>query len=154
MVGGTLIAVLAGSAALVVAPVASAQNGFPDYRQAAADQYPAQPPPSDAGSGGGEAQTGGSSGNARPVQASHGHKVTPSRHTTGKNTNANAGTGGGTTAPVAVPTAPVPATNGSLPFTGSDLSGLVVLALVLIATGLLFAAASRATRRRRRRAPA
>jgi hypothetical protein len=25
--------------------VALAQNGFPDYRQAAADQYPQQPPP-------------------------------------------------------------------------------------------------------------
>jgi hypothetical protein len=154
VVGGTFIAVLAGSAALVVAPVASAQNGFPDYRQAAADQYPAQPPPSDSSSGGGESQTGGSSGTARPAQTAHGHTTSPSRHTTGKNTNANAGAGAGNVTPVAVPTKPVPGTKGSLPFTGSDVSGLIVLALVLIATGLLLAAASRATRRRRRRAPA
>ena len=151
---GNVIAVLAGCAALIVAPAASAQNGFPDYREATADQYPAQPPPSNSASGGGEAQTGGSSGNARPVQAAHGHKRTPSRHSTGKNTNATAGGGTGATAPVAVPTTPVPATTGSLPFTGSDLSGLIVLALILIATGLLLAAASRATRHRRRRAPA
>jgi hypothetical protein len=151
VVGGNFIAVLVGAAALVAAPAASAQNGFPDYRQAAADQYPAQPPPSDSGAGG-ESQTGGSSGNERPVQSSHGHKSTPSHHKAGTNTNANAGRG--STAPVAVPTKPVPATKGSLPFTGSDLSGLIVLALVLIATGLLLAAASRATRRRRRRAPA
>jgi hypothetical protein len=154
VVGGNFIAVLAGSAALVVAPAASAQNGFPDYRQAAADQYPAQPPPSASGSSGGESQTGGSSGNARPAQVAHGHKTAPSRHTTGKNTNANPGAGSATTTPVAVPTTPAPATNGSLPFTGSDLSGLIVLALILIATGLLLAAASRATRRRRRRVPA
>jgi hypothetical protein len=44
----------------------------------------------------------------------------------------------------------VPAAKGSLPFTGSDLSGLVVLALVLIAAGLFAGAAARATRRRRR----
>lgn len=154
MVGRTLIAVLAGSAALVAAPAANAQNGFPDYRQATADQYPAQPPPSDSASGGDASQTGGSSGKPRPVQASHGHhKVTPSHRSTGKNTNANAGAGAGASTPVAVPAAPVPSSKGSLPFTGSDLSGLVVLALVLIATGLLLAAASRATRRRRR-APA
>ncbi len=127
---------LAGVAALAVAPVAHAQNGFPDYRQAAADQYPAQPPPADTGS------TSGSSGKPRPVHTSKGTKVGASP------------SGIGTQAPVAVAAAPVPAAKGSLPFTGSDLSGLIVLALILIAAGLFTAAVARATRRRRRHAPA
>lgn len=128
---------LAGVAALCVAPVADAQNGFPDYRQAAADQYPTQPPPATSGSG--SQPTSGSSGAPKTVRH-HGRKVGPrraSRHT-----------------PVAVPSRPVPAAKGSLPFTGSDLSGLVILALVLIAAGLFTGAVARATRRRRRHAPA
>ena len=138
------MAVLAGMAALAVAPVAHAQNGFPDFRQAAADQYPAQPPPASASASENE-QTGGSGGKARPVV---GRKVGQRHHTSRlapSNTNA--------AAPVAVSTRPVPAAKGSLPFTGSDLSGLVVLALALIAAGLFLAALARATRRRRR-APA
>jgi hypothetical protein len=154
---------MAGCAAFAVAPsCALAQGGFPDYRQAAADQYPTQPPPANNGSGsnpsaaggGGAAapQTGGSSGNPRPA-----HHPSAHRGPTVKHANANGAApsaGRGATAPVAVPTKPVPAAKGSLPFTGSDLSGLVVLALILIAAGLLAGAASRATRRRRRRAPA
>jgi hypothetical protein len=158
VVRGRLIAVLAGTAALAVAPsYALAQNGFPDYRQATADQYPQQPPPGNPGpgnSGGGE-QTGGSSGNERPVQHAgkgKGRRPGATKHR-GASGIAPAGVQGGT-APVAVPTRPVPAAKGSLPFTGSDLSGLVILALILLATGFLLAAASRATRRRRRRAPA
>jgi hypothetical protein len=148
--------VLAGVTALAVAPLAHAQNGFPDYRQAAADQYPAQPPPGNTGSGsegtsssggGGIEQTGGSSGKPRPVH----HGTTGAKRHQGGAVSPSS-TGGN--APVAVPTSPVPAAKGSLPFTGSDLSGLVVLALILIATGFLLAAAARATRRRRRRAPA
>jgi hypothetical protein len=143
--------VLAGCAAVAAAPSgALAQNGFPDYRQAAADQYPAQPPP---GNGGSNEQTGGSSRKPRPVHASHvnGHKGGGTQHR-GANGIAPAGAQG--TSPVAVPTKPVPAAKGSLPFTGSDLSGLVVLALILIAAGLFLAAAARATRHRRRHAPA
>jgi hypothetical protein len=84
------------------------------------------------------------------------HQHGNSHRTGSKNGAANgiAPAGAHGTAPVAVPTKPVPAAKGSLPFTGSDLSGLVVLALILIAAGFLLAAASRATRRRRRRAPA
>jgi len=113
---------LAGTAALAVAPAyALAQNGFPDYRQAAADQYPTQPPSGNTGSegNGGGSQTGGSSGNERPVQHAtkgSGHRLGATKHR-----------GAGGNAPVAVPTKPVPAAKGSLPFTGSDLSGLVVL---------------------------
>jgi hypothetical protein len=144
VVRGRVIAVLAGVAALAVAPVAHAQNGFPDYRQAAADQYPTQPPPatpgSGSGSGSGSQPTSGSSGKARPVHTSPSTR----RHTT----PAAPGTGTGA-APVAVPTGSVPAAEGSLPFTGSDLSGLIVLALILIAAGLFTAAIARATRRRR-----
>jgi hypothetical protein len=131
--------------------IALAQNGFPDYRQAAADQYPQQPPPGNSGSSGppsgqpgpGNGHNGGHNGN--------GHH----RHTTAGSKNAarngvlGTSTSGGTT-PVAVPTRPVPAAKGSLPFTGSDLSGLVILALALIAAGLFAGAAARATRRRRR----
>jgi hypothetical protein len=141
-------------AALAVAPLAHAQNGFPDYRQAAADQYPAQPPPNNgSGTGGastsngaGNEQTGGSSGKPRPVHH------TASNGGSKRGAVSPAGTGG--RAPVAVPSRPVPAAKGSLPFTGSDLSGLVVVALVLIAAGLFVGAAARATRRRRRHAPA
>jgi len=147
--------VLAGVTALAVAPFAHAQNGFPDYRQAAADQYPTQPPPANTGSGsegtsssggGGNEQTGGSSGRPRPVH--HG--------TTGAKQHQGGAVSPSSTrdTPVAVPTKPVPAAKGSLPFTGSDLSGLVVLALVLIAAGLFVGAVARATRRRRRHAPA
>jgi hypothetical protein len=131
--------------------VALAQNGFPDYRQAAADQYPQQPPP---GNSNGQGQgTGGSSGNPKPVHnpGGQGHH----HHTTSPSSKKSAGNGAvlgasGTAAPVAVPTRPVPAAKGSLPFTGSDLSGLVILALALIAAGLFAGAAARATRRRRR----
>jgi hypothetical protein len=153
VVGGRLIAILVGAAALGAAPSSAlAQNGFPDYRQAAADQYPSQPPPGNSGSSGppsgqpgpGNGHNGGYNGGGN-----HG-KPHGSRNRGGV---LDASSQGGT-APVAVPTKPVPAAKGSLPFTGSDLSGLVVLALILIATGLLLAAASRATRRRRRRAPA
>jgi hypothetical protein len=131
------------------APCALAQSGFPDYRQAAADQYPTQPPPGNSGSSGppsgqpgsSNAHNGGHNGNAG--NAGHGHKrgAVLGAQTSGR-------------APVAVPTRPVPAAKGSLPFTGSDLSGVVVLALILIAAGLFLAAAARATRHRRRRAPA
>ena len=150
-----VIAVIGGCAALVaLAPAADAQNGFPDYRQATADQYPAQPPPSGSNSGGNEA-TGGSSGNPRPVHKPHGHKGTGGKGTNHRgNGRGVSPAGAGGAAPVAVPTRPVPAATGSLPFTGSDLSGLVVLALVLIAAGLVLAAVARATRRRRRHAPA
>jgi hypothetical protein len=153
---------LATCAAIAVAPAcAIAQDGFPDYRQAAADQYPTQPPPGTTGSGanpspggnpsaGGNASTGGSSGNPRPAhrpkRTSNAKKRSPSGATSPTST-------GGTT-PVSVTPSAVPAAKGSLPFTGSDLSGLVVLALILIATGFLLAAAARATRRRRRRVPA
>jgi hypothetical protein len=130
--------VLAGVAALAVAPLAHAQNGFPDYRQAAADQYPTQPPPGTSGSG--NQPTSGSSGAPKTVRT-HGRKVGTRRRASGL-------------APVAVPSRPVPAAKGSLPFTGSDLSGLVVLALILIAAGLFTGAVARATRRRRRHAPA
>jgi len=137
--------VLAGVAALAVTPVAHAQNGFPEFRQAAADQYPQQPPPGNSGSGNQPSapSTGGSSGRPKPVRT-HGHKFP--RH------RAKAPSGG--RAPLAVPTKPVPAAKGSLPFTGSDLSGLIVLALILIAAGLFTGAVARATRRRRRHAPA
>jgi hypothetical protein len=158
VVRGRLIAVLAGSAALAAAPsCALAQNGFPDYRQAAADQYPQQPPPGNTGPGGnpggGNEQTGGSSGNPRPVHHAYGngHRKGGSHHGA---SNGIAPAGAQSTAPVAVPTRPVPAAKGSLPFTGSDLSGLVVLALILIAAGLFAGALARATRRRRRHAPA
>jgi hypothetical protein len=157
VVPGRVITVLAGVAALAVAPAADAQNGFPDFRQAAADQYPQQPPPGNTGSGseasssssGGNEQATGSSGRPRPVH--HGTSSGgPKRHPAGAVAPASSGRG----APVAVPTEPVPAAKGSLPFTGSNLSGLVVLALVLIAAGLFLAAVARATRRRRRHAPA
>jgi hypothetical protein len=151
VVHGRVIAVLAGVTALAVAPLAHAQNGFPDYRQAVADQYPTQPPPGNtgSGSGGGGAgeQTGGSSGKPRPV---HHGSTGAGQHRGGALSPSS--TGGNS--PVAVPTKPVPAAKGSLPFTGSDLSGLVVLALVLIAAGLFVGAVARATRRRRRHAPA
>jgi hypothetical protein len=147
--------VLAGTAALVAAPpCALAQNGFPDYRQAAADQYPQQPPPGNSGSSGppsgqpgpGNGHNGGHNGHGSS-SGHHGHKGTSST----KHGSANGGgVLGSSTASVAVPTRPVPAAKGSLPFTGSDLSGLVVLALVLIAAGLFAGAAARATRRRRR----
>jgi hypothetical protein len=139
--------VLAGVAALTVTPLAHAQNGFPEFRQAAADQYPQQPPPGTSGSGSepSSSSTSGSSGRPKPVRT-QGHKFPRHR---GK----APGNGGGR-APLAVPTKPVPAAKGSLPFTGSDLSGLIVLALILIATGLFTGAVARATRRRRRHAPA
>jgi hypothetical protein len=148
--------VLAGTAALVAAPpCALAQNGFPDYRQAAADQYPQQPPPGNSGSSGppsgqpgaGNGHNGGHNGNG-----SNGGHHGPKHAGSGTKGASNGGAvlGSSSTGPVAVPTRPVPAAKGSLPFTGSDLSGLVVLALVLIAAGLFVGAAARATRRRRR----
>jgi hypothetical protein len=145
--------VLAGTAALAAAPpCALAQSGFPDYRQAAADQYPQQPPPGNSGSSGppsgrpgsGNAHNGGHSSSHR-----RGHGSTGSATRKG-GSSAGGVLGSSSSGPVAVPTRPVPAAKGSLPFTGSDLSGLVVLALVLIAAGLFAGAAARATRRRRR----
>jgi hypothetical protein len=157
VVRGRLIAVLAGTAALVAAPpCALAQNGFPDYRQAAADQYPQQPPPGNAGSSGPPSgQPGASNGHNGGHTGSGGNSAGHGHHGAGKQGAANHGAVLGSsessgTAPVAVPTRPVPAATGSLPFTGSDLSGLVVLALALIAAGLFAGAAARATRRRRR----
>jgi hypothetical protein len=146
VVGGRHIAVLISCAALAAVPsCALAQGAFPDYRQAAADQYPTQPPPANNGSGG---QNGGSSGAPHPA-----HHPRPGHHGSGGHKPGNASgvksdTAGGSE-PVAVPTRPVHAAKGSLPFTGSDLSGLVVLALALIAAGFLLAGAERATRRRR-----
>jgi hypothetical protein len=137
VVRGRIIAALAGVSALAVAPPAHAQNGFPEYRQAVADQYPTQPP----------AATGGSSGSARPVRTTGTHRT----HRTQRTQHSG---GAGTTASVTVRTRSMPAAKGSLPFTGSDLSGLVVLALILIAAGLFTGAVARATRRRRRHAPA
>jgi hypothetical protein len=147
----------AACAVMAAAPAcAVAQDGFPDYRQAAADQYPTQPPPATSGAGGNPSGanpvTAGSSGNPRPA----GKSKSKSGGNTTKRSPSSATSPGSTggTAAVAVSTRPVPAAKGSLPFTGSDLSGLVVLALILLATGFLLAAAARATRHRRRRAPA
>jgi hypothetical protein len=149
--------VLAGTAALAVAPpCALAQSGFPDYRQAAADQYPQQPPPGNSGSSGPPSgQPGSSNGHNGGHNGSAGHQGHKSTGSAKKNGGSNGGgvLGSTTSGAVAVPTRPVPAAKGSLPFTGSDLSGLVVLALALIAAGLFAGAAARATRRRRR-APA
>jgi hypothetical protein len=144
--------VLAGVTALAVAPLAHAQNGFPDYRQAAADQYPTQPPPGNSGSSGPPSgQPGSSNGhNGGHNGVGGGHHGRPS----GDQIAVRGAAARRGNAPVAVPTRPVPAAKGSLPFTGSDLSGLVALALVLIAAGLFVGAVARATRRRRRHAPA
>ena len=144
----------AGCAALAAAPsCALAQGGFPDYRQAAADQYPTQPPPGNSGSSGPPSgQPGASNGHngGHNGGGNHGHNGSKRSNDQGAVLPSSARG----TAPVAVPTRPVPAAKGSLPFTGSDLSGLVVLALVLIAAGLFVGAVARATRRRRRHAPA
>src|SRR5436309_6564136 len=108
---------LAGMAALAVAPAAHAQNGFPDYRQAAADQYPTQPPPGNTGSGteatssssgGAQQTTGGSSGKPHPV-----HHGTSGGGTKRHPTGAVAPASTGDSTPVAVPTKPVPAAKGS-----------------------------------------
>jgi hypothetical protein len=140
--GRNVIAVIAGCAALAVAPSAAlAQGGFTDYRQAAADQYPTQPPPGNSGSGD-DQQVAGSSGSPRP-SGSGNHSGGDSN---GSGTEPDRASGA---APVAVPTHAERPAKGSLPFTGSDLSGLVVLALALIAAGFLLAAVERATRRRR-----
>jgi hypothetical protein len=154
VVGGKYIVVLTGCAALAAAPsCALAQGGFTDYRQAAADQYPTQPPPANNGFGGrpgsaGNGQTGGSSGAPRPAHnPSSGHHGS-SGHKPGDGSGVKSVSAAGSE-PVAVPTRPVHSAKGSLPFTGSDLSGLVVLALALIAAGFLLAGAERATRRRR-----
>jgi hypothetical protein len=150
--GRRVIAVLAGCAAVAVAPSAAlAQGGFTDYRQAAADQYPTQPPQGDNGSGGnqqggGDQQVGGSGGSPRPAGSGHHSGGNNAGKTNGSGTKPYTASG---TAPVAVPTHAVAPAKGSLPFTGSDLSGLVVLALALIAAGFLLAAVERATRRRR-----
>jgi hypothetical protein len=136
--------------ALAVAPsCALAQNGFPDYRQAAADQYPAQPPPGNSGSSGPPSGQPGSSNAHNGGNGHHGHASPGTQHSSGRGEVLGTSKSGGA-APVAVPTKPVPAAKGSLPFTGSDLSGLVVLALILIAAGLFAGALARATRRRRR----
>jgi hypothetical protein len=155
VVGGKYIVVLTGCAALAAAPsCALAQGGFTDYRQAAADQYPTQPPPANSGSGGrpggaGNGQTGGSSGAPRPAHnPSAGHHGS-SGHKPRNGSGVKSDTAAGGSQPVAVPTRPLHSAKGSLPFTGSDLSGLVVLALALIAAGFLLAGAERATRRRR-----
>jgi hypothetical protein len=149
--GRKLIVVIAGCAAVVATPSAAlAQGAFTDYRQAAADQYPTQPPPGDTGSGsnqqGGDQQTGGAGGAPTPaggVQNSHGNSGSGNN---GSGVGPDRSSGG---TPVAVPTGAVSPEKGSLPFTGSNLSGLVVLALALIAAGFLLAAVERATRRRR-----
>jgi hypothetical protein len=141
--GRRVIAVIAGCTAVAVAPSAAlAQGGFTDYRQAAADQYPTQPPPSDSASGDNQQVAGSSSGSPRPA----GTGPNSAGKTNGSGTEPDTASG---TAPVAVPTGAVRPAKGSLPFTGSDLSGLVVLALALIAAGFLLAAVERATRRRR-----
>jgi hypothetical protein len=154
VVKSRLIVVLAGTAALAAAPsCALAQGAFPDYRQAAADQYPQQPPPGNSGSSGPPSgQPGPSNGHNGGHNGSGGNGHHGGGPPGGMNHGAVLGTSasGGSRAPVAVPTRPVPAASGSLPFTGSDLSGLVVLALVLIAAGLFAGALSRVTRRRRR----
>ena len=137
----------------VATPCALAQSGFPQYRQAAADQYPQQPPPGNSGSSG---PPSGQPGAGNAHNGGHNGSGGNSHHRKGAAGSRGAvpGSSGSRGAPVAVPTKPVPAAKGSLPFTGSDLSGLVVLALVLIAAGLFVAAVARATRRRRRHAPA
>jgi hypothetical protein len=146
--------VLAGTAALTVGTSAAvAQNGFPDFRQAAADQYPQQPPPGNSGSSGPPSgQPGPSNGHNGGHNGSGGHQGHGKPGSGARNAVLGASASG--RAPVAVPAKPVPAAKGSLPFTGSDLSGLVVLALVLIAAGLFVGAVARATRHRRRHAPA
>jgi hypothetical protein len=155
VVKSRLIVVLAGTAALAVAPsCALAQGAFPDYRQAAADQYPQQPPPGNSGSSGPPSGQPGSTNGHNGGHNGSGGNGRNRKGTAGsrrRNGHAVLGTSvSGGRAPVAVPTRPVPAAKGSLPFTGSDLSGLVVLALLLIAAGLFAGALSRATRRRRR----
>jgi hypothetical protein len=132
----TVLAALMAIACGSLPASAVAQGPFPTYRQAAADQYgsPSQQPS--------EQPVGGQSGpGRRPATGSSGGGALPASQT------------GGSRPANPVRVAPESATGelarGSLPFTGRDLTLVVLLAVGLLAAGALCAAAARATRRRR-----
>jgi hypothetical protein len=132
--------------ALVALPAAAgAQGAFPIYRQAATDQYGGPP-----GKSPGEPGQPGPPPGRPPGHGKPGHDGRPRTSTEGEvlgNRSASA-------APVRVESATATATRdlprGSLPFTGGDLTIVVLLAAGLLAAGALGAAAARAARRRRR----
>jgi hypothetical protein len=134
------IVLAAALAALVVLPATvSAQGAFPTYRQAAADQYggpPGRPP--------------GRSGDHGPPPGRPPGKGQPRGAEAEGEVLADRAAGG---APIRVAGAGASATRdlprGSLPFTGGDLTVVVLAAAGLLAAGALAAAAARVARRRR-----
>lgn len=144
---------------LVPSAQALAAGGFTDYRQAAADQYGSSsqnPPAPDSAPTSGSA-TGRPTGAIKAVHQSGGtkHPSGGADHGAGQN-----GAGGGASPTVlgagdrnpvlvtANPSPPRESPSGTLPFTGGALGILVLIALALLATGLLVAAVLRVSRRR------
>jgi len=134
-----LLAAAMAFAGAALPAAASADSPFPTYRQAAADQYgsPSQPSPPVGGQGG----QGHRPGN--PGNGGQGH---PPRHPAGSQVAGNSGRGAVRVSPSTESRA-LP--RGALPFTGTDLTLPVLIALALLSAGALCAAAARATRRRR-----
>jgi hypothetical protein len=134
-----VLAALVAATCAALPSAAGADSPFPTYRQAAADQYGAPPSQQPVGAQGGPG--------TRPGRGSTG----PRKRSPGPRTRSRVA-GSHATSPVRV--APDGATardlpRGSLPFTGSDLTVPVLVALGLLTTGALCAAAARTARRRR-----
>ena len=152
----------------IFAGPAAADTGFTNYRQAAVDQYGS---PTGGGSSGSTtaSSVGASSVGSPSVAGSNlgtagGHKAKHGRHpfTAQRSPSHHRSGTGSTGAPaagpsvkgvshvrpvsVAVPSQALPAQRGTLPFTGDALGVVVLVALALLALGLLLAAALRIVR--------
>jgi hypothetical protein len=131
---------------LTIAPVVAHASPFASYRSAAADEYQGNSG-SGAGNGNGSGTNGGNgSGNVQKGKSSS------RRHSSGVNgqsASGNASSGAsGANLGVARSTHPI-TTKGTLPFTGLDLTVLVLVALGLLGAGLSLRAAERLKSRRR-----
>jgi hypothetical protein len=153
---GLPIAVVLASLALgwTVAPAVAHASPFASFSSAAVDQYSSSSGTGTAGGTGTGGGTGAASGNASATHSnvSKGAKRPSSSHrASGVNGQSKGTTSSGVSgANVGVaPSARPIKTHGTLPFTGLDLTTIVLVALGLLGAGLSLRAAERVNRRRR-----
>jgi hypothetical protein len=130
---------------LTGSPVVAHASPFASFRSAAADQYQGN-----SGNGGGGNGNGNGTGNGNGAGNGHKHKSSSRHHASGLNGQSASGNGSvaGANVGVAPSTHPI-RTRGTLPFTGLNLTVLVLIALGLLCGGLSLRAAERLNRRRR-----
>ena len=147
---GAVAAVAAALACLVLPGAAVAQNGFTDFRQAAQDQY-GGPGGGGTNPGGGGNPGGGNPGGGNPGGGKPGGKPKGGGREQSRPSSRRRGVGAAGRRDRRESGSGLPledSRGGSLPFTGLDLTLLVLIGALLVVAGCLAALAERRLRGR------